>query len=53
MNLSKILKNAFLVVIFGLIVTACATKKSVKTTPETSTTKAAETVEKAKIQLKN
>ena len=42
MNLSKILKNAFLVVIFGLLVTACATKKSVKTT-ETSTTKAAET----------
>ena len=32
MNLSKILKNAFLIVIFGLIVTACATKKSVKTT---------------------
>jgi peptidoglycan-associated lipoprotein len=48
MNLSKILKNAFLVVIFGLIVTACATKKSVKTTTTTtetgsSTTKAAET----------
>ena len=47
MNLSKILKNAFLVVIFGLIVTACATKKSVKTTPTesttTTTTKAAET----------
>ena len=49
MNLSKILKNVFLVVIFGLIVTACATKKSVKTTTETSTTakaadaKAAET----------
>ena len=44
MNLSKILKNAFLVIIFGLIVTACATKKSVKTTPtESSTTKAAET----------
>ena len=44
MNLSKILKNAFLVVIFGLIVTACATKKSVKTTPtESTTTKAAET----------
>ena len=44
MNLSKILKNAFLIVIFGLIVTACATKKSVKTTTETSTTtKAAET----------
>ena len=36
MNLSKILKNAFLVVIFGLIVTACATKKSVKTTTESS-----------------
>ena len=44
MNLSKILKNVFLVVIFGLIVTACATKKSVKTTPtESTTTKAAET----------
>ena len=44
MNLSKILKNAFLVIIFGLIVTACATKKSVKTTTtETSTTKTAET----------
>ena len=44
MNLSKIFKNAFLVVIFGLIVTACATKKSVKTTTESSTTtKAAET----------
>ena len=47
MNLSKILKNVFLVVIFGLIVTACATKKSVKTTTDstesTTTTKAAET----------
>ncbi len=47
MNLNKILKNAFLVVMFGLIITACATKKSVKTTTDTSTTKAAETVEKA------
>jgi peptidoglycan-associated lipoprotein len=47
MNLNKILKNAFLVVMFGLIITACATKKSVKTTTETSSTKAAETVEKA------
>ena len=43
MNLSKILKNVFLVVLFGLIVTACATKKSVKTTTESTTTKAAET----------
>ena len=44
MNLNKILKNAFLVVIFGLIVTACATKKSVKTTEtEASKTKTAET----------
>ena len=43
MNLSKILKNLFLVFIFGLIVTACATKKSVKTTTESTTTKAAET----------
>ena len=34
MNLNKILKNAFIVVMFGLIVTACATKKSVKTTME-------------------
>ena len=38
MNLSKIFKNAFLIVVFGLIVTACATKKSVKTTTESSTT---------------
>ena len=46
MNLNKILKNAFIVVIFGLIVSACATKKSVKTTKEaesSTTTKAAET----------
>ena len=44
MNLNKILKNTFLVVMFGLIVTACATKKSVKTTDSTtSTTTAAET----------
>tara|TARA_Y100001970_G_scaffold166463_1_gene203612 strand:- start:4238 stop:4795 length:558 start_codon:yes stop_codon:yes gene_type:complete len=46
MYLNKILKNAFLIVLFGLLVTACATKKSVKTTTETkTTTKAAETVE--------
>jgi hypothetical protein len=37
MNLSKILKNVLLVVLFGLIVTACATKKSVKTTTESTT----------------
>ena len=44
MNLSKILKNAFLVVMFGLIVSACATKKSVKPTTESTTAaKAAET----------
>ncbi len=46
MNLNKILKNVFLVVLFGLIVTACATKKSVKTTEastSTSTSTAAET----------
>ena len=44
MNLSKIFKNAFLVVVFGLIITACATKQTVKTTTESSTTtKAAET----------
>ena len=43
MNLSKILKNAFFVVIFGLIVTGCATKKSVKTTESSTSTKATET----------
>ena len=48
MNLSKILKNAFLVVIFGLIVTACATKKSVKTTAESSTTTTTTTAETQK-----
>ena len=47
MNVIKILKNAFLLVIFSLIITACATKKSVKTESSTTTTKAAETVEKA------
>ena len=47
MNVIKILKNAFLLVIFSLIITACATKKSVKTTESSTTTKAAETVEKA------
>ena len=47
MNLNKILKNALIVALFGLIVTACATKKTVKTTETSSTTKAAETVEKA------
>ena len=48
MNLNKIIKNAFLVVIFGLIISACATKKTVKTTETSSastTTKAAETQE--------
>ena len=45
MNLSKILKNALLILLLGLIVTACATKKSVKTS-DTTTTKAAEAVEK-------
>ena len=44
MNLNKIFKNVFLVFVLGLILTACATKKSVKTTTEsTSSTKAAET----------
>jgi len=49
MNLSKILKNAFLVVIFGLLVTACATKKSVKTT-EPSITKEKEKEKEAEAQ---
>ena len=47
MNLSKIFKNAFLVVIFGLLVTACATKKSVKTKESTSTTTKAAEAQKA------
>jgi peptidoglycan-associated lipoprotein len=34
MSLSKILKNTFLVIIFGLVVTACATKKTTTTTPK-------------------
>ena len=32
MILSKILKNTFLVLIFGLVVTACATKKTTEST---------------------
>ena len=31
MILSKILKNTFLVLVFGLVVTACATKKTTTT----------------------
>ena len=34
MNLSKILKNTFLVIIFGLIVSACATKKTTTTSTD-------------------
>ncbi len=34
MILSKILKNTFLVIIFGLVVTACATKKTTTGTAE-------------------
>ena len=45
MNISKILKNTFFVFLLGLLVTACATKKSVKTTETSTTKKAAETVE--------
>ena len=45
MNLSKILKNVFLVIIFGLVVTACATKKTVKTT-DTSSSSTTETTAK-------
>ncbi len=32
MSLSKILKNTFLVIIFGLVVTACATTTTTKKT---------------------
>ena len=32
MNLSKILKNAFLIILASLVLTACATKKSTETT---------------------
>ena len=48
MNLSKILKNTFFMVIFCLFVTACATKKAVETTDTTSTetAKVEEKVEK-------
>ena len=47
MNLSKILRNSILVVIFGLVVTACATKKTVKTSDTSSTTSSAAKEEKA------
>ena len=43
MKLNKILKNVFLVVMVSLIVTACATKKSVQTKTEPAKTKEAET----------
>ena len=31
MNLSKILKNAFLIILASLVLTACATKKNIET----------------------
>ena len=34
MNLSKILKNAFLIILASLVLTACATKKEVATTAD-------------------
>ena len=44
MNLNKILKNVILVIFFGLVVTACATKKTIKTSDATSSsTSTAET----------
>ena len=42
MDINKILKNTFFIIIFGLAVTACATKKTVKTT-DTSSSSTAET----------
>ena len=50
MNLSKILKNILLVFIFGLVVTACATKKTVKTSDTSSTTVAAKDEKSAPIK---
>ena len=47
MNLSKILRNSILVVIFGLVVTACATKKTVKTSDTSSSTASSAKEEKA------
>jgi len=47
MNLSKILKNTFLVIIFGLLVTACATKKTVKTSDTATSTAEVKKEEKA------
>ena len=35
MNLSKILKNAFLIILASLVLTACATKKKVATNGST------------------
>ncbi len=46
MNLNKILKNVFLVIIFGLVVTACATKKTVKTTDTSSSSSTTATTAK-------
>ena len=47
MNLSKILKNTFLVIIFSLVVTACATKKTIKSTDSSSSSTTAAKEEKA------
>ena len=52
MNLSKILRNSILVVIFGLVVTACATKKTVKTSDTSSTTSSSAAKEEKKEPIK-
>ena len=52
MKLNKILKNVFLVVMVSLIVTACATKKSVQTKTEPAKTKEAETQKADPIEKK-
>ena len=52
MNLSKILKNTFFMVIFCLVVTACATKKTVETTDTTTETAKAEEKKVEKVEEK-
>ena len=48
MILNKILKNVILVIMFGLVVTACATKKTVKTDTSSSTTSTASAAKQEK-----
>ena len=52
MNLSKLYRNAFLIVLLSLVLTACATKKEVATKTETTTEATTETTTEETADIK-